>query len=205
MERLSNGPHWVLLRRVPSEDKTFSRLKKNADYRYWNKRSKHPFSNKIKWKESNGPHWVLLRRVPLGDKTLSRFWKGGLPPLKRNIQTPLLKHNKMERIKWTPFGSASHPSRDKTFSRFQQGGLPLSKRKVQTPFLKHNKMERLQMDPISFRFRRVNSGDKKISRFQKAVIPLLKRCYQSMFQEHKMERLSSGTHTGSDSQTSLGG
>merc|ERR1711951_145226 len=80
---------------------------KKANYCHGNERSKHPFSNTIKWKESNGPHWVLLRRVPSGDKTFSRFQKGGLPPVKRKVQTPFLKHNKMERIKWTPLGSAS--------------------------------------------------------------------------------------------------
>ena len=30
MERVSNGPHWVLLRRVPSGDKTFSIFQKGA-------------------------------------------------------------------------------------------------------------------------------------------------------------------------------
>ena len=30
IERLSNGPYWVLLRRVPSGDKTFSRFQKDV-------------------------------------------------------------------------------------------------------------------------------------------------------------------------------
>ena len=47
---------------------------------------------------SNGPHWVLRRTVPSEDKTFARLQKGGLPALKRKVQTPFLKRNKMERL-----------------------------------------------------------------------------------------------------------
>ena len=69
---------------------------------------------------------------------ITKASKWGLkpPPLRRKVQTPFLKYNKMERIKWTPFGSAiAVPSGDKTFSRFQKGGLALLKRNVNIPIL----------------------------------------------------------------------
>ena len=94
------------------------------------------------------PYWSLQADIPSGDKTFSRFQKGGLPPLKRKVQTPFLKHNKMERIKWTQFGSAiAVPSGDTKFSRFQKGRLPALKRMFQKLFLKLNKMERLTNGP----------------------------------------------------------
>ena len=43
--------------------------------------------------------------------------------MKRKVQAPFVKHNKMEKIKWTPFGSAIAPSGDKKFLRLQKGGL----------------------------------------------------------------------------------
>ena len=55
---------------------------------------------------SNGPNWVLLRRVPSGDKTFLRFLKVRLQFLKRKVQVPFLKRNQLERIKWSPLGSA---------------------------------------------------------------------------------------------------
>ena len=54
-----------------------------------------------------GPIGFCFAESPSEDKTFSRFQKGGLPSLKRKVQTPFLKHNKMERIKWTPLGFAS--------------------------------------------------------------------------------------------------
>ena len=154
MERLSNGPHRVLLCRVPSGDKTFSRFQKGrwrigilkvpkpfprtikwedcqmdpigfcfaeslrginhfqdlkkADYRLLNEKSKTRFSNTIKWKDCQiDPNRFYFAESLRGIKKFSRFQKGGLPALKRKVQTPFLKHNKMERIKWTPLDSAS--------------------------------------------------------------------------------------------------
>ena len=82
---------------------------------------------------------------------------------------------KMERIKWSPFGSAiAVPSGDKTFSRFQKADYPPLKRKAQTPFLKHNKMDRIKWTPFGSGIA-VPSGDKTFSRFQKDGLPPLKR------------------------------
>ena len=50
MERLSNEPHWVLLCRVPSGDKTFSRFQKGRWKIGISKVSK-PFPKTIKWKD----------------------------------------------------------------------------------------------------------------------------------------------------------
>ena len=106
MERLSNGPHWVLLRRVPSGDKTFSRFQKGG-LPPLKQKVQTPFLKRNRMEKlSNGPHWVLLRRVPSGDKTFLKFQKGGVPPLKRKVQTPF-PNNKMERLSnGPPLGSA---------------------------------------------------------------------------------------------------
>ena len=78
-----------------------------------------------------------FRRVPSGDKTFSRFQKGGLPPLKRKVQKPFLKQNKMERLSNGPHWILRRrdPLGDKTFSRFQNGGLPALKRNAYISFL----------------------------------------------------------------------
>ena len=87
--------------------------------------------------------------VPSGYTTFSIFQNGGLPVLNWKCQTPFSRHNKMERIKWTPYGFCfrSVPSGDKTFSGFQKGGIPVLIWKCQTPFSIHNKMERITNGP----------------------------------------------------------
>ena len=50
IERLSNGPHWVLLCRVPSGDKTFLWFQKGG-LPPLTRKVQTPFPNTIKWKD----------------------------------------------------------------------------------------------------------------------------------------------------------
>ena len=127
MERLSNGPHWVLLCRFPSGDKTFSRFQKGR-WRMGILKVSKPFLKHNKMERlSNGPHWVLLRRVPSRDKTFSRFQKGGLPPVKRKVQYPFSTPIKWKDYQLDSLGTnfaASFPG-IKKIKWFQKGFSPL--------------------------------------------------------------------------------
>ena len=86
MERLSNGPPSVLLSQSLRGIKHFQDFKK-ADYRHWNERSKHPFSNTIKWKD--------CQMDPIGFCFAESLWGKNIFKIsKRRIKAPETKDQK---------------------------------------------------------------------------------------------------------------
>ena len=76
MVRISNGPHWALLCRVPSGDQIFSGFQKRPPESWDFESGKYPSQTTIKWKELKRTPLGSTFQRPYGDKTFSRFQKG---------------------------------------------------------------------------------------------------------------------------------
>ena len=76
-----------------------------ADYRFWNEKSKHPFSNNKMERLSNGPHWGLLCRVPSGNEAFQDF---KMAHQKYGFWNPNFGSSNTyyngKTVKWTPTG-----------------------------------------------------------------------------------------------------
>ena len=181
MERLSNGPHRVLLCRVPSGDKIFSRFKKaNGKLGFW--KCQNRFSNTIKWKDGQmDPIGFCFAESLRGIKHFQDLKKAARKMWFWKSQIPFSDHNKMERIKMNPM---------------------ILKRRITAPETKgpntlswHNKMERLSNGPHWALLCRVPLRDITFSRFQNGEFPPVNWKCQTPFSNHnKMERVSNGPH-----------